>query len=207
MKIRVLAIMAALLAGAGFSRANIISNSIAADVGGVMTCNVYGFITNGPGDFQLSIDGAHNLWDVGHIGGDIITDTETDPTLALYNEIDNDTLYAWGDYHVKVTMSKSFVFTNIGVGNIGWTFTPTAPVQVGTNWIGYIDYYAGTPVLVSGTLDFNYSMTFIGGASFQEELTPSLVPEPGTFTLAVCGLTGLLVMRRRFADIRPKTRE
>ena len=33
------------------------------------------------------------------------------------------------------------------------------------------------------------------------------VPEPGTFAIAVCGLTGLLVMRRRFADIRPKTKE
>jgi hypothetical protein len=200
MKIRMLAVMAALLAGTGFSRADIISNTIAADGDLVMTCNVYGFITNGPGDFQLSIDGTHNLWDYGHIQGDIITDTETDPTLALFNEIDNDTGSAWGDYHVKVTMSKSFTFSNVGVGvgNPGWTFNTTAPTNNGIVWIGYIDYFAGTPVLAGGTLDFNYSMTFIGGASFQEELMPSPVPEPGTFALMVCGLTGLLVMRRRF---------
>jgi len=197
MKIRVLAIMAALLAGAGFSRANIIGNTIAAE-NDVMTCNAYGFITNGPGDFQLSIDGTHNSWAVGLIGGDIITDTETDPTLALFNEIDNDTGYAWGDYHVKVTMSKAFTFSNVAVANSGWTFNTTAPTNNGIVWIGYIDYYAGSPVLVSGTLDFNYSMTFIGGASFQEELMPSTVPEPGTFALMVCGLTGLLVKRRRF---------
>ncbi|MGA2241050.1 MAG: PEP-CTERM sorting domain-containing protein [Verrucomicrobiota bacterium] len=198
MKIRTLAVMAVLLAGAGFSRADIISNSIAADGDLVMTCYTYGFLKTGDHAFQLSIDGSHNLWDYGHIQGDIITDSEEDPTLALFNEIDNDTGVTWGDYHVKVTLSKAFTFSNVGVGvgNPGWTFTTNAPVHIGSDWIGYIDYYAGTPVLAGGTLDFNYSMTFIGGASFQEELMPSTVPEPGTFALMVCGLTGLLVMRR-----------
>jgi hypothetical protein len=199
MKIRILAIMAALLAGAGFSRADIISNTIAADGDGVMTCYVYPLIQTGPGNFQLNIDGTHNSWNVGHIQGAIITDTPTDPTLALFNSIDNDTGFTWGDYHVQVTMSKPFTFSNVGVGNGGWTFNTTAPVLVGSDWIGYINYFAGTPVLVGGTLDFNYSMTFTGGASFQEALTPSPVPEPGTFALMVCGLTGLLVMRRRSA--------
>jgi len=204
MKIRILAIMAVLLAGAGFSRANITNNTIAADGDGVITCDVYPLINNGLGNFQLSIDGIqHNLgnpWDAGHIQGNIITDTETDPTLALFNEINNDTGIAWGDYHVMVTMSKPFTFPSIGVTNGGWTFTSTAPVQVGSNWIGYINYFGyGNPVLVGGTLAFNYSMTFTGGASFQEALTPSPVPEPGTFALMVCGLTGLLVMRRRSA--------
>jgi hypothetical protein len=198
MKIRMLAIMAALLAGAGFSRADIIGNTIAADGDPVMTCYTYGFLKTGDHAFQLSIDGSQNLWDYGHIQGDIITDTETDPTLALFNEIDNDTASAWGDYHVKVTMSKPFTFSNIGVANSGWTFNTTAPVLVGSDWIGYINYFAGTPVLVGDPLDFNYSMTFTGGASFQEELMPSTVPEPGTFALTICGLTGLLVKRRRF---------
>jgi len=46
-----------------------------------------------------------------------------------------------------------------------------------------------------------------GDADFQDVLLPSSdvsinvvpVPEPGTFALMVCGLTGLLVMRRRSA--------
>jgi len=194
--------MAALLAGAGFSRADIIGNTIAADGDGVMTCNVYGFVTNGPGEFQLSIDGTQNLWDAGHIQGAIITDTPTDPTLALFNEIDNDTGIAWGDYHVMVTMSKPFTFSNVGVGNGGWTFNTTAPVLVGSNWIGYIDYAGyGNPVLALGTLDFNYSMTFIGGASFQEQLTPSPVPEPTTAGCFLLGL-GALACFQRFTQKR-----
>jgi hypothetical protein len=199
MKFRTLTIMAVLLASAGFSRANIIDNTITNDSDGVITCSVYGFLTNGPGSFQLSIDGVHHRWDTGHILGDIITDTEIDPTLALFNSIDNDTGITWNDYHVEVTMNKSFTLTNVGVGNAGWTFTITAPAPVDTNWVGAIDYTAGTPVPDSGTLDFNYSMVFSGGAKFQEALTPSTIPEPGTFALMVCGLTGLLVMRRRFA--------
>ncbi len=206
MKIKILAVMAALLAGAGFSRADIISNSIAADNDGVITCDVYPFIKNTIGDFQATIDGIQhntgNPWEPGHIQGDIITDTETDPTLALINSIDNDTGIAWGDYHVMVTMSKPFTFSNVAVANSGWTYTPpAAPGQVGSNWIGYIDFYGySNPVLTLGTLDFNYSITFTGSVSFQEALTPSPVPEPepGTFALAICGLTGLLVMRRRF---------
>ena len=128
-----LAILAALLAGAGFSRADIIRNSIAADNDGFMSCYTYGFLKTGDHAFQLSIDGSHNSWDVGHIQGDIITDTESEPTLTLDNQIDNDTGVTWNDYHVKVTMNKSFSFSN---------------------------------------------------------------PEPGTFAIAVCGLGGLLVMRR-----------
>ena len=201
MKIRMLAIMAALLAGAGFSRADIISNTIAADGDPVMTCYTHDFLPTGGHTFQLCIDGSQKLWDAGHIQGAIITDTPTDPTLALFNSINNDTGIAWGDYHIQVTMSKLFAFTNVGVGNSGWNVTAVAqPTLVGSDWIGYIDYAGyGNPVLASGTLDFNYSMTFTGGTSFQEQLTPSPVPEPGTFALMVCGLTGLLVMRRRSA--------
>jgi hypothetical protein len=200
MKIRILAIVTALLAGAGLSRADIISNSIAADGDGVITCYTYGFLKTGDHAFQLNIDGSQNLWDYGHIRGDIITDTETDPTLTLFNSIDNDTGLTWGDYHVQVTMSQSFSFSNVGVANSGWTDIVTAPTQVGSDWIGDIDYYGyGNPVPALGTLDFNYAITFVGSVSFQEQLMPSTVPEPGTFTLVVCGLTGLLVMRRRSA--------
>jgi hypothetical protein len=200
MKIRILAIMAVLLAGAGFSRANIIGNTLADDGDGVLTCATYGFLTNSPGNYQLSIYGDQNIWGPGHIVGDILTDGN-DPTLALYQSIENDTGTAWGDYHVQVTMNHSFTFSSIGVANSGWTFTSTVPTLIGSDWIGNIDYYAGTPVPADNvsTLDFNYSVTFTGSVSFTEQLTPSTVPEPGTFALMICGLAGLLVMRRRSA--------
>jgi hypothetical protein len=48
-------------------------------------------------------------------------------------------------------------------------------------------------------LDFSLSIAFTGTTSFEEDLMPSTVPEPGTFALIVFGLTGLLVMGRRSA--------
>jgi hypothetical protein len=202
MKIRMLAVMAALLAGAGFSRADNITNINIWDYNSsVLTCS-YGPLTGSSGNYQYGIDGTQLAWAVGSMGGTIYTDgTGTDPTLQLGEQIDNDTGSTWNDYHVTITMSQSFSFSNVGVTNSGWTPNTiiTAPVQVGSDWIGYIDYYAGTPVPNGGTLDFNLSITFTGTASFEEDLMPSTVPEPGTFALMVCGLTGLLVMRRRSA--------
>ena len=45
MKMRMLAIMAALMACASLSRADIIGNTLADDGDGVLTCATYGFLT------------------------------------------------------------------------------------------------------------------------------------------------------------------
>jgi hypothetical protein len=202
MKTRMLAIMAALLAGAGICRADNITNiNIWDNNSTVMTCSYGPLVTVSPGNYQLSIDGTQFAWAAGSIGGTIYTDgTGTDPTLQLGEVINNDTAYTWNDYHVTITMSQSFSFSNVGVGNFGWTDIVTAPTLVGSDWIGYIDYYAGTPVANDNSiLDFSFSISFTGTTSFEEDLMPSTVPEPGTFALMVCGLTSLLVMRRRSA--------
>jgi hypothetical protein len=197
MKIRMLAIMAALLAGTGFSRADNITNINIWDYNpNVLTCS-YGSLTGSSGNYQLSIEGTQSAWAVGSMGGTISTDG-TDPTLQLNEVINNDTGYTWYDYEVTITMSQSFSFSNVGVANFGWTVNTITPTLVGSDWIGYVDYYAGTPVLPNNSiLDFSLSVTFTGSTSFEEDLMPSTVPEPGTFALMVCGLTGLLVMRRR----------
>jgi hypothetical protein len=196
MKFRMLVIMAALLACATFSYADIIGNTIADDGDGVISCYTYGFEKTADHEFKLDIDGSHNTWDSGHIQGDIIADSELDPSLTLNNSIDNDTGSIWTDYHVKVTMNKTFSIDNVTIGNPGWTSVTTAPANIGSDWIGYIDYFAGTPVPNLGVINFSYRLTFLGSASFQEELTPT--PEPGTLVLLVGGLIGLLVVRRRF---------
>jgi len=198
MKIRMLAIVAALLAGAGLSRADITGVNIWSYNTDVMTCSC-GSLTGSSGNYQLGIDGTQLAWASGSIGGTITTDG-TDPTLQLGEQINNDTGSTWNDYHVTITMSQLLSFSNVGVTNGGWTDIVTAPTLVGSDWIGYVDYYAGTPVLPDNSiLDFSLSVTFTGNTSFEETLMPSTVPEPGTFALMVCGLTGLLVMRRRSA--------
>lgn len=195
MKLGITAIAIAILACVNTSYGDIIGNTIADDGDGVVTCDTYGFQKVADYEFELSIDGLHNQWDSGHILGDIITDTELDPKLTLFHDIDNDTDRLWTGYHVKVAMSKSFTFDNVTVANDGWTSSVIAPTKVGNNWIGYVNYYAGDAVANGDTLSFGYRMTFIGAASFCEELTP--IPEPATITLLVCGAAGIIARRRR----------
>src|SRR5208283_1170905 len=102
MKIKILAIVAALLAGAGLSRADITGINLWSDNTDVMTCS-YGSLTGSSGNYQLGIDGAQLAWALGSIGGTITTDgAGTDPTLQLGEVINNDTAYAWYDYHVTI---------------------------------------------------------------------------------------------------------
>ena len=197
-----LAIIAVLMACASLSWADNITNINIWDYNStVLTCS-YGPLTSSSGDYyQYGIDGTQLAWAVGSMGGTIYTDGRgIDPTLQLNEVINNDTGLTWNDYHVTIKMSQPFTFSNVGVANFGWTYNDITPVLVGSDWIGYINYYAGTPVLPDNSiLDFSFSISFTGTASFEEDLMPSTVPEPGTFALMICGLAGLLVMRRRSA--------
>lgn len=198
MKLKILASLAILLAAGSLSRADIIGNTLRDDGDGVFSCYTYDFLQIGPQAYSLTIDGTQMRAEPGHILGDILTDG-TDPALTLAHVIDNDTPFAWTDYHLVVTLNKPFTLSNIIVSNPGWTWALTAPAIVGADWIGQIDYFAGTPVPVNGLLSFSYTLTFDGSVSFAEQLTPSYIPEPGSLAIAVCGLLGLVGLRRRSA--------
>lgn len=192
-----LSVTAAVLMCCSVSRADITNTTLQAYSDGVMTCNFSGLSQIAPQSFQQSVNGVQSAFATGEMWGNILTDTPNDPSLTLLHSINNDTGLTWTDYHLEITLSETFAISNVTVDN-GWTSVVTAPTQVGSDWIGYIDYYSGTPILNGGTLNFGYTMTFTGSVSFTEDLTPSTsVPEPTTATCFLLGL-GALVCSWRF---------
>ena len=122
-----------------------------------------------------------------------------DPTLTLQNTINNDTAGPWTGYIVDVTMNQYFTISGLSVSNPGWTITLVQSPQVGGPFTGEIDLDMGTgsAIQVGQDLDFSYQVTFNGGATISETLTP--VPEPGSFSLLAAGATllGLAWKRRK----------
>jgi len=199
--------MCVVLACAGISKADIANWYCAPDGDGVFTLNspivwVDNTIT---GEYDMTVDAAHNSWDYGHMIGWFDMDPlDGDPTIKVINSIDNDTGFDWTDYHVNIYMNLPFTLTNAIVYNPNdWSATPgtISATWNGSEYVGSIDYNYGTTVAVGGTLDFGYKLNFVGSPgghyTYTQEVLPT--PEPGTFVLLACGLVGLLVMRRRFA--------
>ena len=145
---------------------------------------------SGTGEYSLAVNCVQD-WYPGHIEGEFITDTELDPTVWFMQTIDNDTDFAWTDYHITITMNKSFTLSNAS-GPDDWTAIITAPVQSGSQWIGSVDYYAGTPIQIGESGDFGFKMSFLGSVQFCTEQYPT--PEPAT--VAILAL-GALALRKR----------
>jgi hypothetical protein len=164
----------------------------------------------------LSMAGVQN-WGPGHMNGWIQTDGG-DPTLTLASSINNDTNFVWTDYHVNVYMSSTFTIPNTGTfaptvsnpPNNDWSVSsvvePSSPLVSGPyagDYEGTVNLLGGTPIAISGLLDFSYAIQFSGASSFNftQEVIPSTVPEPSAFgLLAMSGLLlgwGTLARRRR----------
>ncbi len=200
MKCRLLATSIVLLSCVAIVRADIVDWNCAPDGDGVFTLNSPITWTEIPNvEYVMNVDASHNSWDYGHMIGWFQTDTALDPTIHIYNSIVNHTGFTWTDYHVNVTLSRDFTLTHADVtAPSGWSSAITAPVQVGNDWVGKIDFLAGTPVPNLGTLTFDYQFHFNGNTfyTFSQELLPT--PEPGASLLLGCGLVGLYAMRGRF---------
>lgn len=196
------------LALGGIGQASIIGWGIADDGDGAIVCN-------GSWDAGTSTMGivGNQYWGPGHMGtlplsatAYFQTDTELDPTVTMRNTIDNDTGSSWSGYHINVYMNKAF---SVSVATIytpdtsepGWSgsITVSPAVWNGSEYQAQVDYTGGTAIPDGGTIDFSYKMIFTGSVQYCQEMIPTLVPEPGTFVLALGGLLGLVALRRRTA--------
>jgi hypothetical protein len=143
------------------------------------------------------------FWSPGHVAGDFKTDTELDPTVWFLEDVENDTTFAWKDYHIDFGMNKSFTILSATPPS-GWTFNITAPVGgqplpgnppgPGTGWVGKVDYYqgAGSPIAIGDDGTFGLKVSFTGSVNFYTAQTPT--PEPAT--IGLLGLGALVLLRK-----------
>ncbi len=216
MRMRTFAIIFVILGCASISQADILSWTCSDDGDGVITCTNSSWNEPSAGEYEMGISGTHNLWDYGHIVGEF--DSDGDPNLKITNSIENDTGTTWTDYHINIYMDQSFsIVANSAFVTDPSNWNPNSVITSVTGgghydahntyhqYMGSIDYYAGTPVLSSppeatpGTLEFGYKVnfTYSGTINYTQEMLPT--PEPGTFVLLACGLLSLVFIRRRFA--------
>jgi hypothetical protein len=181
-----------LVASVTLSRANITNAWLYSSDNSIMSCT-YSWLPSDPNNF--GVVGTQYSTASALLRGYVYTDTPTDPTLNLGQNINNDTGIAWSDYHVQISMAQSFSFTNVGVSNPGWTFSVVNPTFNGTSYVGEVNYLSGTPVANGGLFVFNLGISFVGSVVFTETATPSFVPEPTTVCLGAVG--GLLLLAAR----------
>jgi len=151
--------------------------------------------------YELEVDGVQYWWP-GHVEGWFETDTETDPIVWFRNTVTNDMTvepYLWTDFHITMTMNKTFSILDAFTSNDGWThsYTPTATYDSGLGlWVGTVDYVmesGGVPIDEMEDGQFDFKVSWLGSMTFCMEYIPT--PEP--CTLALLGLGGLFFRRLR----------
>ena len=155
-------------------------------------------------EYQLSMNCTQN-WFPGHLQGDFITDTPTDPTVRILEDISNDTTFAWTDYHITIGMTQSFSILSTGLtAPAGWAASVIAPVAgilPNTNnvagYVGTINYVnaTGSPIAIGYDDIFGFKISFLGSTNFTTQQVPT--PEPAT--IGLLGLGAMALLRRRKA--------
>lgn len=180
-----------LLAMGALANADIIDWNCGDDGDGAIVMNS---VTWDEPTYTMTCNGTQHWWPA-HIRGDFTTDTELDPTVWVRNTVLNDAEVfplIWTDYHINIYLNKEFTILDAATLP-DWTVSNiTQPSLVGSQWIGTVDYLAGTPINVGDWGEFDVKISFMGSIAYTMELIPT--PEPATMLLA--GL-GLLLVRRR----------
>lgn len=193
----------AVLAAVMPANAAVVTNCTAAGDGdGAVVC------TYGPTDWTVTDEGADmnvygdQYWGPAHIDGKISVDGE-DPTVHIYNVIDNDSALTWTAYQVNVYLNKTFTMSAVAVTTPGWSLDSVLPVVTGpvldsdgTSW-GYKGTFnlVGTPIAPGGNISFDYKITFVGSVLYSQEMIPA--PEPATVGVLLLGGLTVLIRRRR----------
>jgi hypothetical protein len=196
----ILCVICVLVAGS-WAQADIIDWSCDDDGDGAIVMNSPALTPNGnPGEYDLTMDGVQYSYPA-HVDGYFNTDTEQDPTVWIIETVENQTDFAWTDYHIDIGMNKTFqIIGVIAPGDWTWVITPPTYPQAlpsetnpGTGWVGSVDMYAGTAVPIGGSGNFGLIVSFVGSVAFCTEQIPT--PEPATLGLLAIG--GLAMLRRR----------
>jgi hypothetical protein len=150
--------------------------------------------------YTMDMDGVQSRGPA-HVLGDFITDTETDPIVWIMEDVDNVTGFTWTGYQFAIYMNKVFTIEDV-VAPEGWSYIKSAvipgqplPVGTGTGYMGLVTYTAGAGYEIANgnTGTFGVKTKFVGSVAFCTEQTP--IPEP--MTVAMLGLGGLLIRRKK----------
>jgi hypothetical protein len=198
MKFRTFAVVCVFLACASIGNAELVRD-ITVDSASIQNSEV--IWAGGDADNYTMIITGDQSQSPGIVSGSFSQETADDPTVKVINSVNNDTGLNWTGYHVTVSMDRTFTISSALPSIPGdWIASITQqPVLVGSDWVGQLDFSAGTPVADGDTLEFSYKITFGGSTHYKYDQDMIPVPEPGSIVLLVGGLLGLLAVRRRFA--------